>query len=198
MTYTFILLFFTGDEGCTNGFISHNNLVRKSLQLALETSYNMLYIVPDMKFPRSGNITKILFSGVFLDTTGSDTRTQYPELQVWQLQNPSDSGDTYRKIDAIGYTIAPEFSKHVNVYEFKLNSSLFVQKGDILGYYQPPSSDSVMGLVSIEDRGPYNYFLFGQNPNTVTLSSPYLGKCKRTPLVNFVYGELSRDHLHTV
>lgn len=181
------MLFFTDDEGCTNGFISHDNLVRKSLQLALDTSYNMLYIVPDMKFTRTGNVTRILFSGKFLDNTGDEaSRTHYPEIQVWRLQNSSDN---YRKVNTIGYTVAPKFSGDVNVYEFKLNTSLFVQKGDVLGYYQPPSSESVMGLVSIENRGPYNYFLFGLNPESVTLSSPYVGRFKRTPLVKFIYGK---------
>ena len=170
--------------------------MRKSLSLALVTVYNTLYVVPDMKFPETGNVTKILFSGQYLDTTGSNSRQYYPEIHIWRLQDNSGGlgGDTYRKVGKIGYRIAPVFSEQVNVYQYKLEIPLSVQEGDVLGYYQPPSSESLMGLVSIEDRGQENYFLYGQNPDTITLSSPTVGKSMRTPLINFQYGEFKCNH----
>ena len=181
-------LFLSTAEGCTDGFISYSNLVRKAFSLALITDYNLLHVIPDMKFPRTGNITRIFFSGIFLDPTVSNTRQYYPEIQVWRLQNGT-SGDMYMKVGAIGYVTAPTFSQWINVYEYTMEIPLFVQEGDVLGYYQPPSSESLMGLVSVEGKGSGDYFLYGQNPDSVVLSSPAVGRYMRTPLINFEYGK---------
>ena len=167
--------------------MSRNDLVRKSLSLALTTQYNTQCVVPDMRLPWSGNLTKLIFSGKFLATTGSNTRTFYPEIQIWRLREDSN-GDTYDKIESVGYSTVPEFSGDVNVYQYTFEIPLPVQEGDVLGYYQPPSSDSLMGVVSIEDRGPQNYCLFNYNPDTITLSRSIVGKSTRTPLINFEYG----------
>ena len=109
----------------------------RALSLALITDYNLLHIIPELKFPQTGNITKITFSGEFLDPTVSNTRQYYPELQVWRLQN--GTSDTYVKVGAVGYVTPPTFSQWVNVYEYTMKTSLSVQEGDVFGYYQPPS-----------------------------------------------------------
>ena len=159
----------------------------RALSLALITDYNLLHIIPELKFPQTGNITKIVFSGQFLDPTVSNTRQYYPEIQVWRLQN--GTSDTYVKVGAVGYVTAPTFSRWINVYEYTMETPLSVQEGDVFGYYQPPSSESLMGLVSIEGKGYGDYFLYGQNPDSVLLSSPAVGMYLRTPLINFEYGK---------
>ena len=149
-----------------------------------------------MQFPRRGNVTKFVFSGHYLELTGSNTRDLFPEIQVWRQDrdgNHDDGGDiSYVKISSVGYNATPSFSQHANVYEYVLESPLAVQEGDILGYYQPPSSDSLMGLVSVENLGQgISYFLFGQNVDRIALSSSAVGKYTRTPLISFEYGESS-------
>ena len=171
-----------------------DDLESKSLQLALVTDYNTINIVPSLKFDRSGYIRKFVFSGRFLDLTGSDSRQLYPEIQVWRLKsNTSDSHtvDTYMKVASIGNETAPSFTGRINVYEFKVETELYVEEGDVLGYYQPPSSVSIMGLVTVNDGMRESYFLYGQNPDEFTLSDGAVGKYTRTPLINFEYGELS-------
>ena len=61
----------------------------------------------------------------------------------------------------------------------------------MLGYYQPPLSVSIMGLVAVNDGMRESYFLYGQNPDEFTLSDGAVGKYTQTPLINFEYGELS-------
>ena len=171
-----------------------DDLESKSLQLALVTDYNTINIVPSLKFDRSGYIRKFVFSGRFLDLTGSDSRQLYPEIQVWRLKsNTSDSHtvDTYTKVASIGNETAPSFTGRINVYEFKVETELYVEESDVLGYYQPPSSVSVMGLVAVNDGMRESYFLYGQNPDEFTLSDGAVGKYTRIPLINFEYGELS-------
>ena len=162
--------------------------MRKSLPLALVTHYNVLYIVPDMIFPQTGNITKFFFSGHHLKLLGSNSLEFYPEIQVWRLQD--SGGDTYTKVGAVGYETAPIFSRQVNVYEYVPEIPLYIQEGDVIGYYQPPSSKSLMGLVSIEDERSDGHYLFGQNPDSIVLSSPAVAHSKRTPLINFEIGKL--------
>ena len=77
------------------------------------------------------------------------------------------------------------------MYEFKVETELYVEEGDVLGYYQPPSSVSIMGLVTVSDGMRESYFLYGQNPDEFTLSDGAVGKYTRSPLINFEYGELS-------
>ena len=75
------------------------------------------------------------------------------------------------------------------VFVFWCWSVLYI---DTQGYYQPPSSVSVMGLVAVNDGMRESYFLYGQNPDEFTLSDGAVGKYTRTPLINFeYYGELS-------
>lgn len=186
---------FAADAGCSNGFISLRNLKRKSLPLALITDFNRLNIVPTLQFPKSGKIVKFTFSGQFLPLTGSNSRELYPEIQVWRLsQNKSDpqsSGDNYIKLASIGNQTAPRFSGYINVYEFVLETPLPVEEGDVLGYYQPPSSSSLMGLVAVNNERTDNYYLFGQNPDVFTLSSKFVGKSTRAPLISFEYCEFA-------
>ena len=188
------LYLLTADGGCTDGFISHDDLVRKSLKLALSTDYNMLYVVPDVSFPKNGNVTKFIFSGHYLESVGSNTRNFYPEIQVWRRNSTTSQrieDSTFVKVTSIGYNVQPAFTGYVNVYEYELSPPIAVKEGDVLGYYQPPSSDSLMGLVAVEDRlGPEAYYLFGYNPDQIELSSPTVGKLYRTPLISFEIGEL--------
>ena len=141
---------------------------------------------------------KFTFSGQFLPLTGSNSRELYPEIQVWRLsQNESDpqsSGDTYVKLASIGNQTAPRFSGYINVYEYVLETPWPVEEGDVLGYYQPPSSASLMGLVAVNDERTDNYYLFGQNPDVFTLSSKFVGKSTRTPLISFEYCEFCITH----
>ena len=194
LSYLFLLAV---DPGCTDGFVSLNDLRSKSLPLAFTTDFNTLNIVPSLKFSKSGNISKFVFGGRFL--TMANSRQLYPEIQVWRLSknesDPQSNTDNYIRVTLIGNETAPTFSGRINVYEFIFDTPFSVQEGDVLGYYQPPSSSSLMGLVAVDDGRTDSYYLFGQNPSEVTLSSRAVGKSTRTPLISFEYGESSLWHV---
>ena len=167
------------------------DLAKKSFSLAFSTDliFNFACVVPDLQFPHDGLLSKLSFVGQFLQSPPPDN-TLYPELQIWRVQGGSNN-DTYVKVTTTGVTSAPQFTGHLNVYEFIFDPPVEVKEGYVLGYYQPPSSLSRLGLVTIQDKGPENYCIFGQNPATLSTQSSAVSSFTRTPLVTFVYGEQS-------
>ena len=166
-----------------------SDLARKSFSLAFSTDliFNFACVVPDLQFPRDGLLSKLSFVGQFLQSPPPDN-TLYPELQIWRVQGGSNN-DTYVKVTTTGVTSAPQFTGHLNVYEFMFDPPVEVKEGYVLGYYQPPSSLSRLGLVSIQGKEPENYCVFGQNPATLSTQSNTVSSFTRTPLVSFEYGE---------
>ena len=167
--------------------MTHSDLVRKSLTLALSPilEFNSTCVVPDIQFPRDGLLSKLAFVGEFLQS--SSDRELYPELQIWRVQEGSN--DTYVKVNTTGTTSVPQFTDHLNVYELTLDPPVEVKEGYVLGYYQPHSTDSRLGLASIQDKGSESYCVSGQSPDTFSTQSTKVGSVIRTPLVTFEYGE---------
>ena len=166
-----------------------SDLVRKSLSLAFSTDlvFSHVCVVPDLQFPHDGLLSKLSFVGQFLQS--SPDRQLYPELQIWRVQGGSNN-DTYVRVTTTGTSSAPQFTGHLNVYQFIFDPPVEVKEGYVLGYYQPPTSLSRLGLVTIQDKGPENYCIFGQNPTTLFTQSNTVLSLPRTPLVAFEYGEL--------
>ena len=166
-----------------------SDLARKSFTLSLSTDFifNFACVVPDLQFPRDGLLSKLSFVGQFLQSPPRDSQL-YPELQIWRVQGGSNN-DAYVKVTTTGTSSAPQFTGHLNVYEFIFDPPVEVKEGYVLGYYQPPSSLSRLGLVSVQDKGPENYCIFGQNPATLFTQSNAVSSFIRTSLVTFEYGE---------
>ena len=125
---------------------------------------------------------------------GAESKELYPEISVWRLSKShnatlSSNGDTYVKVASITNSTTPKFSGRINVYEFE--TQLYVEEGDVLGYYQPPSSESLIALVAVNDGRTESHFLFGQNPSVISFSNKAVGKSTRAPLISFEYGETS-------
>ena len=93
------------------------------------------------------------------------------------------------KVNTTGTTSVPQFTDHLNVYELTLDPPVEVKEGYVLGYYQPHSTDSRLGLASIQDKGSESYCVSGQSPDTFSTQSTKVGSVIRTPLVTFEYGE---------
>ena len=169
--------------------MTSSDLVSKSLSLSLSTDlmFNFACVVPDLQFPCDGLLSKLSFVGQFLQSPPPDSHL-YPELQIWRVQGGSNN-DTYVKVTTTGTSSAPQFTGHLNVYQFIFDPPVEVKEGYVLGYHQPPSSLSRLGLVSIQDKGPENYCIFGQNPATLFTQSNTVSSFTRTPLVAFEYGE---------
>ena len=166
-----------------------SDLARKSLSLAFSTDliFNHVCVVPDLQFPRDGLLSKLSFVGQFLQSPPPDSQL-YPELQIWRVQGGSNN-DTYVKVTTTDISSAPQFTGHLNVYEFIFDPPVEVKEGYVLGYHQPVIRQSRLGLVTIQDKGPENYCIFGQNPTTLFTQSNTVSSFTRTPLVAFEYGE---------
>ena len=162
-----------------------SDLARKSLSLALSTNFNYLCVVPDMQFPRDGLLSKVSYAGQYVQSRVSDN-ILYPEIQIWQAQGSNN----YKKVAS--FPTAPHFTSHVNVYELDFDPPLPVSEGYVVGYYQPQSSESMLGLVSVQDSGPENYCIFGQNRDNLSTQSFFVAAFSRMPLITFEYGKSNR------
>ena len=109
-------------------------------------------IVPDTTFTCNGSILSWTFGARW--EGNSETFT---ELQIWR-----SSGDgSYTKIGST--TIMTEESA-TELYQYPLSSPLSFQAGDILGYFQPATSTSQLGL--------YHEDVTSINNRIVLLASP--------------------------
>ena len=168
-----------------------SDVVRKSITLSLSTNeiFNLACVVPSVQFPRDGFLSKLLFVGQFLQFSPPESEL-YPELQIWKVQENSSNNDTYVRVTATGTSSAPQFTGHLNVYELSFDPPVEVKEGYVLGYHQPPYTESRLGLVTIQGKGPENYCVFGENPDTLSTQSNTVKILTHTPLVSFEYGEL--------
>ena len=92
-------------------------------------------IFPEINFTCNGSIRSWTFGARW--ERDSDTFT---ELQIWR----SSGALSYTKVGST--TIMTEEST-TGVYQYPLSSPLPFQAGDILGYYQPATNRSQLGLV---------------------------------------------------
>ena len=104
-------------------------------------------ISPDMKFTCDGFITK----WTILAQYGADF--QYPELQIWSIDNSS----VYEKISGVSITIP--IRQLSGVYEFDNFPPIAVKSGDILGIYIPDSSSSRLQLLSDTTNTAIQYYI---------------------------------------
>ena len=117
-------------------------------------------VFPSIAFTCNGSITKWIVGG-----TTDNTESLEPELQIWR----NTGGTSYTKAN---YSPLPSSLPVNNVVEYTLSTPLEVQKGDILGVYQPKSKDSALVVYYQEGDGPVNYEEGKNSLSTVTLGNP--------------------------
>ena len=79
--------------------------------------------------------------------------TQYPELQVWR----ETTTGRYVKVGNTS-NMEPIQTAYLNVYEYVLDPPLQVLAGDVLGIYQPPSANSRLHLLFLENSSYVNWY----------------------------------------
>ena len=127
-------------DDCTSGFMSVDRIdavldnygdVVRSFQ---NKSEQATCIYPGINFTCNGNILSWTFGARWEGNTPALT-----ELQIWR-----SSGDgSYTKVGST--TILTE-ENTTGLYQYPLSSPLPFQAGDILGYYQPATLTSQLGL----------------------------------------------------
>ncbi len=109
-------------------------------------------LFPSIQFTCSGTLTGWMFVGE--NRGGGRDRDEYPELQIWR---PNSLLRTrYSKIH--GISGAPISTRHPNVYEYNVFTSVQVRAGDVLGVHQPEGRRSKYNVLFQQRGGPTNYY----------------------------------------
>ena len=92
-------------------------------------------IFPEVGFTCSGQLLGWVFGAQWEGNSASFT-----ELQIWRPTN------VYGVFTKVGSTTIMTTESHTGFYNYSLSSPLAFQAGDVLGYYQPPPSESQLTL----------------------------------------------------
>ena len=92
-------------------------------------------IFPEVGFTCSGELLGWVFGAKWEGNSAS-----FAELQIWR---PTSDDGVFTKV---GSTTIMTTQNHTDLYNYSLSSPLSFQAGDVLGYYQPPSSESQLRL----------------------------------------------------
>ena len=117
----------------------------------------------------------------------SNDGDEYPIIEIWR---PSDSGLSYSRISEYVLT-ENDISEREDYYfaniSFSVNETTQFQPGDIIGYFQPPSSRYAVWNVnnaeytSISSLNLFRIELFA-------LANPLNQENNRQPLIQVLYG----------
>ena len=114
---------------CTSGFMSRERIDLLMDGVGNKRIFNAQVLFPGMNFTCNGSIQSLIFGAQWQGNSSS-----FPELQIWR---PSGS-QSYSKVGGTLINMTGENS--LKFYQYTLTSPLAFGKGDILGYYQPASS----------------------------------------------------------
>ena len=136
-------------ENCTEGFITRERLADEAFFIRDFTyMYSRQLIIPNMTFTSNGSVVRWTFAARYRASA-----TQYPELQVWR----ENTTGTYVKVGSTG-NMEPAQTAYLNVYEYVLDPPLQVLAGDVLGIYQPSSTNSCVQLLFLFDSSYVNWY----------------------------------------
>ena len=145
----------TGPAGCSNGFLSLDNMNDLLLSTSDEFSFTQhpqqQRILSGISFTCSGSITKWIIGA---QRRYSTSAVLYPDLQVWRCSVVEDKDDI--DCDRVGNSTisgAVQVEGHPNVYQYTPDPPLEFESGDVFGLYQPDSLTSQLE-VFFEDTPP--------------------------------------------
>ena len=159
---------FFPDSSCTSEFLTPTELRQKTLNLNIndmQRKQRQQIIFPNMTFTCNGSITKLIAVVDVLEEKGVPLMA--PEVQIWR-KSRNESKDSYAKIKFIFITTTQVFNR--NVVELNLQDPIKVQKGDILGVYQPRYNESTLSIRYQIRDGPINYVIEQQDNALSSLS----------------------------
>ena len=110
--------------------------------------YGRQLIIPNTTFTRNGSVVRWTFAAQYRASA-----TQYPELQVWR----ENTTGRYVKVGSTD-NMEPIQTAYLNVYEYVLDPPLQVLTGDVLGIHQPPSANSCLHLLFLENSSYVNWY----------------------------------------
>ena len=110
--------------------------------------YDQQLIIPNTTFTQNGSVVRWTFAARYRPSA-----TQYPELQVWR----ENTTGRYVKVGSTD-NMEPIQTAYLNVYEYVLDPPLQVLAGDVLGIYQPSSTNSRLQLLFLSDSNLVNWY----------------------------------------
>ena len=117
---------------------------------------NDLRLTVGLNFTCNGNIIGLLLGGVV--RRPNDTRSRFPEVQIWRSRQNILLGFHYTAVDSRTINLAVGDFSPDGVLLYNLTNPLPFRSGDVLGVYQPPQSTSVVNLYYRNDTSaPLSY-----------------------------------------
>ena len=149
---------------------------------------NSQVLVPRSTFYCIGRLTGYLIS-LDQESNGDD----YPHIEIWRPVTPSRSDPTYIKLSE--YVLTENDITEMNNYyfanvSFAINETTQLRPGDVIGYYQPPSSRYTVW--SVNTAGYISYIISTGTFQTYIYASDVLNTVNgRQPLIQVLYGMLT-------
>lgn len=124
-------------DDCTSGFMSLGRMNKVLDNYIVSAPSNRQAIIPEIMFTCNGTITTWIFGGQW---NGQIVASASPELQIWR----SNGNGSYNRVGSTEINVTE--SNTTRLYWYHLSPNLTFQEGDILGFYQPQSSESPLRL----------------------------------------------------
>ena len=135
-------------DDCTSGFTSMDRIDAVLGNYNIKSFFSLRTIsiqvlLPESNFTCAGNILSWTFSGGWIRSQPIFPTGGIPvftELQIWR----SSGSGSYDKVGSTTINVAEPTA--TRQYKYPLSSPLAFRAGDILGFFQPPTSTSQLGL----------------------------------------------------
>ena len=160
--------------------IDRMNAVLGNVEVRADDNYQGIF--PEVGFTCDGTVSSWVFGAKWEGNSQSFT-----ELQIWRPS--ADSDKVFTKVWSTEIFTSENQSE---LYYYPLTTPLAFQAGDVLGYYQPPSTQSQLSLLYERDvRGlqiGFYYYNQPHSPSTVDIRNGDIFR-KYQMLINVIAGE---------
>ena len=176
----------------TNTTLEQTQQVTPIAQPGNSSEGTELRLFVNMTVATTGTLTKWTFAAKFHHDRGKDG---WPELQIWRKSGES----SYNKI--AGTRTEPKPTGYLNVYEYdltKLEQTIEVMAGDVLGVYQSDVQESQFSLQFLAPSGsaPTNYIIHGPEVDEVDVVDIQHSSYEEMALVPMVYAQIEGKYFN--
>ncbi len=173
-------LFFTGNDSCTSGFISSDDIKEPATNITsvipASTNQNALVLFKDIKIKCNGTIKSVIIGAKLYPD-----RTHFPLLQLWHYGNYSapyleiELNNSYMDIDGVSW--------------YNVSQPIVISSADelLLGIYQPNCNNAEICIYYQQFNGPENYQRTDNNELQILNRNHY-------PLISILFGKFCYNY----
>ncbi len=170
---------------CSSGFPSPDQLTAMlDGNVVHRNFFGRQWLFPNMNFSCEGAVTSWIIGAEWVDG-----RTNYTEMQIWRLTEPSGSIDTYEIVGRVELRLPVLISNDSEVYEYTVDTPMSFRAGDVIGMFEPKSAASHIQLYFKEGQGLTNYFAFSDIPFSPFTTGSHMRQDDVYPLIAVVIGK---------